>query len=1216
METTRARARTRAPQEKEYKVNTQPMLRAVVCATLGVLFIAAASLAQSNSLWPLWGHWSRRAQAATLNGEAAIQQLKRNGGYASLVAALAAARQQSNTAPLANGAFLTQQQKLTAADGAAVDRFGEAVALNGDTAVIGAPFDDVTGVDQGSVYVFVRSGASWRLQKQLTANDGAAGDRFGISVGISGDTVVVGAEASAVGGKVGQGAAYVFFRSGPAGALDWTQQQKLIADDGAAIDDFGAKVAVSGDTVVVSAPFDDVGAAADQGSAYVFTRSGAVWTLQQKLVANDGVASDRLGTAVAVSGETVVVGAGNDTVGANTVQGSAYIFVRSGTRWTQQQQLTANDGAAFDDFGRAVDVSGDTVVVGAPFKRIGVNSSQGAAYVFTRSGAVWTLQQRLTAAAGADGDLFGFSVALSGDTAVVGAESDDIDTQGNQGAAYVFARSGADWTQKRKLFAGDGATGDVFGFSVALSGDTVLGGALNNDIGANADQGAAYVFVICANNFVERQQLLADDGAAADRFGHVVALDADTVVVGAPENDIGANADQGAAYVFTRNGAVWTQQQRLIAADGEAGDRFGFSVALSGDTLVVGAPEDDNGGLRNQGSAYVFVRSGAVWAQQQKLVAADGAINDFFGRSVALSGDTVVTGAGGDTIGANVGQGSAYVFTRSSTSWTQQQKLTANDGARGDRFGDAVALNGDTLVAGADGVNGDQGAVYVFVRSGAAWTRRQKLVAIDGRSDEFFGQSVALSGDTLLVGAPSADIGETFHQGAAYVFVRNGAGWTPQQKLTANDGAAIDDFGASVALSGDTAVVGALGDDNGALMDQGSAYIFTRGGAVWTQQQKLAANDGAAGDAFGRSVALSGDTVVVGAPFKKIGANANQGSAYVFVCPACPTITLDPDSLPDARIGVSYSQSVTASGGEGPYQFSLSDGALPPGLKLAQNGLLSGTPTATGAYRFTITATILNSLCPGSRSYTLTVAQAAPIAIVSAASFTGNSLAPESIVAAFGGGLAKSTEAAMTQPLPMALAGTQVSVTDSLGAERFASLYFVSPTQINFQVPPGTASGKAMVRIIREGEPVAAASPQIEMVSPGLFSANASGQGLMSGFALRVKADGSQSFEPVARFDEEKRQFVAAPINLDSATDNVFLILFGTGVRFRSSLGAVSVKIGGVNAEVIFAGPQGSFVGLDQLNVLLPRSLTGRGEVELSALLDGRETNKLKVAIK
>jgi uncharacterized protein (TIGR03437 family) len=802
----------------------------------------------------------------------------------------------------------------------------------------------------------------------------------------------------------------------------------------------------------------------------------------------------------------------------------------------------------------------------------------------------------------------------------------------------------------------------------------------------------------------QQQKTTAADGTANDVFGDAVALSGDTLVIGAPDDDEIAKG-QGSVYVFTRSGAVWTQQQRLTADDGAEGDQFGGSVAISGDTLVVSAPLDDIGANSAQGSAYVFVRNGGVWTQQQKLIANDGAALDFLGLlSVAVSGDTVVLGAVSDDIGANGDQGSAYVFTRSGTIWTQQQKLTADDGAKSDQFGRSVAISGETIVVGANtdeiGANIGQGSVYVFTRSGATWRQRQKLIADDGAANDSFGVSVAISGDTVVVGASSDDIGANVDQGSAYVFTRSGAVWTQQQKLTAGDGAAINDFGFRVAISGDTVVVSAPLDDIGGNFDSGSVYVFARSGAAWTQQRKLTAEDGAAFDRFGYGIALNGNTVVVGAPFDDIGANNDQGSAYVFVSPACQTITLNPDSLSDGVIGVSYDQTVTASGGAGPYQFSLSEGALPPGLTLAQNGQLSGMPTTAGTYHFTITATILSSLCPGSRSYTLTigspacnftvapvnhafssnggngvvsvnvsggcawtavsndplititsgangsgngtvrfavsqnpnpgsrrgtltiagrkvtVVQAAPMAIVSAASFIGNSLATESIVAAFGSGLAKSTEVATTLPLPITLGGTRVSVLDSLGTERDASLFFVSPTQINFQVPAGTATGQALVTIIRDGETVAAAGPQIEMVSPGLFSANASGQGLMIGLAVRIKADNSLSFEPVVRFDQEQQQFVALPIDLGPETDRVFLALFATGLRHRSSLGAVSVRIGSVNTEVLFAGPQGSFVGLDQLNVSLPRSLAGRGEVDLSVLVDGQEANKLKVAIK
>jgi FG-GAP repeat/Bacterial Ig-like domain (group 1) len=422
---------------------------------------------------------------------------------------------------------------------------------------------------------------------------------------------------------------------------------------------------------------------------------------------------------------------------------------------------------------------------------------------------------------------------------------------------------------------------------------------------------AAFVALFAAGAQAAQQNVTASDGAATDRFGWSVARAGDTLVVGAPHDDVSANFDQGSATVFVRSGGAWTQQQKLTASDGAANDRFGWSVALAGDTLVVGAPFDDVG-ASNQGSAYVFVRSGGVWTQQAKLTASDGAADDVFGDSVALAGDTLVAGAPEDSLGGNH-FGSAYVFVRSGGVWTQQQKLTASDGGFGDRFGDSVALAGDTLVAGAplDDVGaGNQGSAYVFVRSGGVWTQQQKVTASDGAVDDRFGSSVALTGDTLAVGAPSGGVRASFAQGSAYVFVRSGGAWTHEAKLTASDGAAGDSFGSAVALASDSALVGSPGDDVGANGDQGSATVFTRSSAVWTQQAKVTASDGAPGDDFGRSVALAGDSVVAGAPLDDFGANFDQGSVYVFGDPVPASVVLTPPS--DTNV-VGSTHTVTAT---------------------------------------------------------------------------------------------------------------------------------------------------------------------------------------------------------------------------------------------------------------------------------------------------------------
>jgi len=383
---------------------------------------------------------------------------------------------------------------------------------------------------------------------------------------------------------------------------------------------------------------------------------------------------------------------------------------------------------------------------------------------------------------------------------------------------------------------------------------------------------------------VEVAKLVADDGATNDFFGFSVALSGDTAVIGAfRDSDDVKGVDSGSAYVFTRSGTNWGQQAKLTATDGAANDTFGGNVALSGDTAVIGAlgDDDDVNGV-DSGSAYVFTRSGTSWSEQAKLSAADGAAGDEFGYSVALSGDTAVIGAARDDDKGN-DSGSAYVFTRSGTSWSQQTKLTAADGVAGDVFSISVALSGDTAVIGADldDEKGDNsGAAYVFTRSGSTWSQQAKLTADDGAAGDLFGIRVALSGVTAVIGA-ARDDDKGDNSGAAYVFIRSGTTWSQQAKLTAADGAANDRFGTRVALSGNTAVIGAILDDDKSD-NSGSAYVFTRSGTTWSQQAKLAAADSAADDVFGWSVALSGDTVVIGAPTSIFVLPGGTGSAYVF----------------------------------------------------------------------------------------------------------------------------------------------------------------------------------------------------------------------------------------------------------------------------------------------------------------------------------------------
>jgi hypothetical protein len=476
--------------------------------------------------------------------------------------------------------------------------------------------------------------------------------------------------------------------------------------------------------------------------------------------------------------------------------------------------------------------------------------------------------------------------------------------------------------------------------------------------------------------FTFQQKLVGADSEKYDYFGDKVALSGNTVAVSANEDDIGSNADQGSVYVFTRSGATWTFQQKITAFDGGASDLFGSAVALYGNTLAVGAPTT---GYSRAGSTYVYTRSGATWTFQQKLMAYDAMGNDQFGYALSLTDYTLAVGAYGADINGIDGQGAVYVYTRIGASWKLQKKIFAADGATFDYFGTEVALDGDTLAVGARlanvGTTKDQGSVYVFKRYGTIWLLEKKLTAYDGAQDDYFGSGVALSGDTLVVGAKGDEVGPNHDQGSAYVFTRSGTVWTLQQHLKANDGTGNDYFGHAVALLGDTAVVSAHFANLGAGYDQGAVYVFTRSGSAWTQIKKLAASDGAKFDRFGSTVALSSDTLAVGARNDQYGPTTRKGAAYVFALSPCPTLTLLPDSLPNGAIGNGYQQYLLVSGGAGPFQYALTGGALPPGLSLSANGKLAGTLTALGTYTFTLRATDLSSGCFVSRTYTIMVTE-------------------------------------------------------------------------------------------------------------------------------------------------------------------------------------------------------------------------------------------------
>jgi len=483
------------------------------------------------------------------------------------------------------------------------------------------------------------------------------------------------------------------------------------------------------------------------------------------------------------------------------------------------------------------------------------------------------------------------------------------------------------------------------------------------------ERGASYPLTI--DPIAQEAYLKASNTDPQDFFGSSVSISGNTVVVGAfPEASTatGVNGNQadnsasesGAAYVFVRNGGGWNQEAYLKASNTDVGDRFGFSVAISGDTAVIGAIFEDSSSTgvngnqadnsaQGAGAAYVFVRNGGFWSQEAYLKASNTDVSDAFGASVAVSGDTIVVGARGESSSATGvngnqadnhahGSGAAYVFVRNGGVWSQEAYIKASNTDSGDLFGDSVAISSDTVVVGAwgekstaTGVNGNQadnsaffaaGAAYVFVRNGVLWSQEAYIKASNTDSGDEFGISVAILGNTVVIGAPgekSSATGVNGNQadnsaqtaGAAYVFVRSG-GWSQQAYLKASNTDAFDNFGRLVAISVDTVVAGAIGESssatgvNGNQTDNcadsaGAAYLFVRNAGVWSQQAYLKASNTNLNDEFGWSVAIFADTVVVGAPGERssaTGVNGNQadnsdrfaGAAYVFFSPPPPIL--------------------------------------------------------------------------------------------------------------------------------------------------------------------------------------------------------------------------------------------------------------------------------------------------------------------------------------
>ena len=321
-------------------------------------------------------------------------------------------------------------------------------------------------------------------------------------------------------------------------------------------------------------------------------------------------------------------------------------------------------------------------------------------------------------------------------------------------------------------------------------------------------------------DWYQQNKLVGSDGNANDQFGSSVSINQDNLIIGVVSDDSNNGMDAGSAYIFNRIGTDWSQKTIIFPSDGSVNDNFGISVSIDGNYAIIGASGDDS----NRGSAYVFRWTGIVWSQQAKIIASDREPDDLFGHSVSIKGDFAIIGSFCDDNENGIDAGSAYIFKRSGTTWTQQTKITASDGEDNDHFGISTSIDEKYIIIGAAGENNNTGAAYIFENTGTSWTQQTKITASDGEDNDHFGISTSIDEKYVIVGA-SSDNNEA---GSAYIFRLIDSSWQQEDKLVATDDESGDNFGFSVSIDDITAVVGALNDDNNKGNNAGCTYTFIR----------------------------------------------------------------------------------------------------------------------------------------------------------------------------------------------------------------------------------------------------------------------------------------------------------------------------------------------------------------------------------------------------
>jgi hypothetical protein len=771
-------------------------------------------------------------------------------------------------------------------DGNAGDYFGSAISTDGLTLVVGAREDNE---DRGSVYIFTRIAGEWIFKSKLNPSGTSSRTRFGTSVALQGNILVVGSP-----GDVYYGAGYIYEKVGD----EWTLSAKVSTPpsiytfEGYSI---GCSVAVDNGVVMVGADGYNGGwpNVIGKGYVFVFEKVSGVWTQQVRLEDLAGTMNDEYGAAISIKNGYAYIGKpGNNA-------GEVMIYKKNGTTWTYVTRLYGV--SAGDRFGECLATDGSAIAVGAPCDDTIAGADAGSVQVFRKSAETWTSEGILTATDAVPNDYLGTSVAIEGGRLLIGA----IRGYGSYGCAYIFEKN-TTWSQKTRLTPYNTTIDGRSGHCVALVGDAVWVGAYNSDTYAHWYAGLVNEYRLQSGVWQNTNLITAGDSGFYMKFGSALDMDGQRIAVGVPRDTSPYGANTGSVYVFVKTNGVWQIEAFLMDDTPMTVEYFGSSVDIEGDCVMVGTPQDvkmsatpGDLSLYRFGSVTCFRRGVNGWAAEAKMrpTILSASSNDEFGTSISLRGNSILIGSSQYTTAISGPGGTSYntpgagfLFSKINGSWVQQARLMVTGSTSYWKVGSSVALGDGRLFLSAPqhtDASYHYGRIFEFTGSGSTWTEGNSISPTVREGYGTFGSSIALDGDSLLVGSRSDNAG---NDQKAYVYRRSGSTWQHEATLVSPDAAdgQTHTFGVDVALKGDLALVS---DSRDYVLGQsygGSIHVFRKQGGTWSRTQKLIAPDASLNANFGTPIVTDGTSVLTAATNETIANPLTgditdyRGSVYLF----------------------------------------------------------------------------------------------------------------------------------------------------------------------------------------------------------------------------------------------------------------------------------------------------------------------------------------------